>query len=142
MSMSTIRLSSAPDASTRVKGAHWGDAKGTFFKNPWPSHSGGVGFLKIAPTLYDIQRNKDPRVNDPNVVKSLIPQVVPDYGHGQPSHKLKATWLGHACYLLEMPSEKEGGPGVRVLLDPVFSSKCSPSRILGPSRYTREHTLS
>lgn len=44
--------------------------------------------------------------------------------------RLRATWLGHACYLLEFPS------GIRVLFDPVFSDRCSPFSWLGPKRYT------
>lgn len=46
------------------------------------------------------------------------------------SDKLRATWLGHACYYVEYPS------GLRVLFDPVFEDRCSPFSFLGPSRYT------
>jgi L-ascorbate metabolism protein UlaG (beta-lactamase superfamily) len=34
--------------------------------------------------------------------------------------KLRATWLGHACYYVEFPS------GFRVLFDPVFEDCCAP----------------
>jgi hypothetical protein len=44
--------------------------------------------------------------------------------------QLRATWLGHACYLVEFPS------GFRVLFDPVFTPRCSPFSWLGPMRYT------
>lgn len=44
--------------------------------------------------------------------------------------KLRATWLGHACYFVEYPS------GLRVLFDPVFEDRCSPFTFLGPKRYT------
>jgi N-acyl-phosphatidylethanolamine-hydrolysing phospholipase D len=47
-----------------------------------------------------------------------------------PLSKLRATWLGHACYFVEFPS------GLRVLFDPVFESRCGPHGILGPPRYT------
>lgn len=43
---------------------------------------------------------------------------------------LRATWLGHACFLVEFPG------GLRVLFDPVFEDRCSPFSWLGPSRYT------
>ena len=43
---------------------------------------------------------------------------------------LRATWLGHACYLVEFPS------GFRVLFDPVFTARCSPFSMLGPKRFT------
>ncbi|GAA5826543.1 hypothetical protein JCM10212_005330, partial [Sporobolomyces blumeae] len=54
---------------------------------------------------------------------------------------LKATWLGHACFLVEFPtatstseSGANEGPGVRVLFDPVWSHRCSPSQLIGPAR--------
>jgi N-acyl-phosphatidylethanolamine-hydrolysing phospholipase D len=79
---------------------------------------------------------KDPDLADPSKV---IPQMKASFDHPSTSaSKLKATWLGHACYLLEFPAEKEGGKGVTVLLDPVFSQRCSPFTFMGPSRYTRE----
>jgi L-ascorbate metabolism protein UlaG (beta-lactamase superfamily) len=40
---------------------------------------------------------------------------------------VRATWLGHASVLLEIS-------GRRVLLDPVFSDRCSPSQLVGPRR--------
>lgn len=46
------------------------------------------------------------------------------------SDKLRATWLGHACYYVEFPS------GLRVLFDPVFEDRCSPFTFAGPKRYT------
>lgn len=46
------------------------------------------------------------------------------------SDKLRATWLGHACYYVEFAS------GLRALFDPVFEDRCSPFTFLGPKRYT------
>lgn len=45
---------------------------------------------------------------------------------------IRATWLGHACYLVEFPS------GLRVLFDPVFETSCSPWFVqsIGPRRFT------
>lgn len=40
---------------------------------------------------------------------------------------LSATWLGHATALLEIE-------GHRLLTDPVWSERCSPSRSIGPQR--------
>ncbi|MGV9669836.1 MULTISPECIES: MBL fold metallo-hydrolase [unclassified Gordonia (in: high G+C Gram-positive bacteria)] len=40
---------------------------------------------------------------------------------------LAATWLGHASVLVEVD-------GMRVLTDPVFSKRCSPSQAVGPAR--------
>lgn len=46
------------------------------------------------------------------------------------SDKLRATWLGHACYYVEFPS------GLRALFDPVFEDHCFAIPI-GPKRYTK-----
>ncbi|QCB48128.1 MBL fold metallo-hydrolase [Hydrogenophaga sp. PAMC20947] len=41
---------------------------------------------------------------------------------------LRATWLGHSTVLLEMD-------GCRVLTDPVWGTRASPFRLLGPKRF-------
>lgn len=43
------------------------------------------------------------------------------------AERLAATWLGHATALLEVD-------GHRMLTDPVWSRRCSPSRSIGPQR--------
>jgi L-ascorbate metabolism protein UlaG (beta-lactamase superfamily) len=43
------------------------------------------------------------------------------------AHPLSATWYGHASALLEID-------GYRLLTDPVWSRRCSPSRSAGPQR--------
>ena len=45
-----------------------------------------------------------------------------------PDSGLRATWLGHSTVLLEMD-------GVRVLTDPVWGPRASPSRLIGPKRF-------
>lgn len=47
------------------------------------------------------------------------------------SDELRATWLGHACYLVEFPT------GLRVLFDPVMTDRCSPVSFFGPKRFTK-----
>ncbi|HWW21028.1 MAG TPA: hypothetical protein VNZ06_09510 [Steroidobacteraceae bacterium] len=47
-----------------------------------------------------------------------------------PDSGLRATWLGHSTLLLEMG-------GYRVLTDPVWGPRASPSRLLGPKRFSR-----
>ncbi|KAJ6603699.1 beta-lactamase superfamily domain-containing protein, partial [Mycena sp. CBHHK59/15] len=49
---------------------------------------------------------------------------------------IKATWLGHACFLVELPSATAGLRGARILFDPVFSDRCSPTQWIGPKRFT------
>jgi L-ascorbate metabolism protein UlaG (beta-lactamase superfamily) len=54
-----------------------------------------------------------------------IPVVRPETG-GDPAG-LYVTWYGHSSALIEIE-------GRRVLLDPVWSERCSPSRLTGPKR--------
>ena len=53
----------------------------------------------------------------------------PRAGWGQaPQSGLRATWLGHSTVLLEID-------GYRVLTDPVWGPRASPSRLVGPKRF-------
>ncbi len=45
-----------------------------------------------------------------------------------PGSGLRATWLGHSTVLVEIA-------GKRVLTDPVFGPRASPSRLVGPKRF-------
>ncbi len=45
-----------------------------------------------------------------------------------PGSALRATWLGHSTVLVEMD-------GVRILTDPVWGARASPTRIAGPKRF-------
>lgn len=81
----------------------------------------------------------------PKDVKDLIPIRQPTWGleSGNATtntDKIKATWLGHACFLVELPvkaSATSSPPrGARILFDPVFSDRCSPSQHVGPKRFT------
>jgi L-ascorbate metabolism protein UlaG (beta-lactamase superfamily) len=45
-----------------------------------------------------------------------------------PASGLRATWLGHSTVLLEID-------GLRILTDPVWGARASPSRLAGPKRF-------
>ncbi len=45
-----------------------------------------------------------------------------------PDSGLRATWLGHSTVLIEIG-------GLRVLTDPVWGARASPSRLVGPKRF-------
>ena len=47
-----------------------------------------------------------------------------------PADGLRLTWLGHATALVEIE-------GRRVLFDPIWSQRCSPSALIGPRRLHR-----
>src|ERR1700754_4134504 len=55
-----------------------------------------------------------------------VPLVVPDLA-APPADGLRVTWLGHATVLVELE-------GRRLLFDPVWSERVSPSTVLGPRR--------
>jgi L-ascorbate metabolism protein UlaG (beta-lactamase superfamily) len=57
-----------------------------------------------------------------------IPVVTPDLA--TPTDELSLSWFGHATTLVEIG-------GRRVLLDPVWSERCSPLRGVGPRRLHR-----
>ncbi|MEV0900204.1 MBL fold metallo-hydrolase [Actinoplanes sp. NPDC049802] len=54
-----------------------------------------------------------------------VPVLTPPPGGD--AHGLHITWYGHSSALIEIE-------GRRVLLDPVWSERCSPSRLAGPRR--------
>jgi L-ascorbate metabolism protein UlaG (beta-lactamase superfamily) len=58
-----------------------------------------------------------------------LPSVDPRDGWRRaPASGLRATWLGHSTLLIEID-------GRRVLTDPVWGQRASPSRIAGPKRF-------
>ncbi|KAK4686303.1 N-acyl-phosphatidylethanolamine-hydrolyzing phospholipase D, partial [Tremellales sp. Uapishka_1] len=121
--VSQISVTKPPptDEKSKAKGAHWANDKGTAFVNPWPSFKGTPVNVVHDKTLAGITER--------------IPQIKADFTTSRPSSQLKATWLGHACFLVELPAE-DGSKGVTVLFDPIFSQRCSPFTFMGPSRYT------
>jgi L-ascorbate metabolism protein UlaG (beta-lactamase superfamily) len=55
-----------------------------------------------------------------------IPLASPELHKGDAS-RLAVSWLGHSTVLVEID-------GFRVLTDPVWSDRCSPSNVIGPHR--------
>src|SRR5687767_9566946 len=45
-----------------------------------------------------------------------------------PASRLRATWLGHSTVLVEID-------GARILFDPVWARRASPSSLVGPRRF-------
>ena len=97
----------------------------------------GEAFRNVHPIL--------PRLRDPNaqpmsvsdflcggerrVPHKELPSLNPrDVWSTAPSTGLRATWLGHSTVLIEID-------GHRVLTDPVWGSRASPSRLVGPKRF-------
>jgi L-ascorbate metabolism protein UlaG (beta-lactamase superfamily) len=57
----------------------------------------------------------------------VIKRSAPDFAE-PPASGLRITWFGHSSMLVEID-------GHRVLTDPVWGERCSPSRFLGPKRF-------
>jgi N-acyl-phosphatidylethanolamine-hydrolysing phospholipase D len=61
----------------------------------------------------------------------------PDFSQSsEDANSVKATWLGHATVLLQLPSSKAdpASEPIKILFDPIFSHRCSPTQYVGPSR--------
>jgi len=97
----------------------------------------GDGFRNrhpIAPGLRDLAAPR-PSLSDflcggtRRVPRGPLPSLDPrDSWARPPGSGLRATWLGHSTVLIEIG-------GLRVLTDPVWGPRASPSRIAGPKRF-------
>ncbi|KAF9020414.1 Metallo-hydrolase/oxidoreductase [Hymenopellis radicata] len=100
------------------RGAHWVNEKPNNFRNPWPSWRTNNIFTTAKMT--------------PIGKPELGPPVIkPTWGVEFRRDSIKSTWLGHACFLVELPAN-----GGRILFDSVFSDRCSPRSMCGPKRFT------
>jgi L-ascorbate metabolism protein UlaG (beta-lactamase superfamily) len=73
------------------------------------------------------------KANSPDTTPPTVTVRNPQFLPSRDTPKLRATWLGHACYYVEFPG------GLRVLFDPVFEARCGPGcgpYAIGPKRFT------
>jgi L-ascorbate metabolism protein UlaG (beta-lactamase superfamily) len=97
--------------------------EGRRFLNPVPTTIGGFGTIfKVLPRFLSSKEEKVPK-------RPLGPfrTDVSAYGAG-PASGLRVTWMGHSSMLLEID-------GARVLIDPVWDERASPSKWAGPKRF-------
>lgn len=123
------------------------------FRNPWPS------FHKATPQeiwqALEWGEDADPAIDlaashlpDPPLLNSSSnsrsqqagqllqiekPNFTFDRSNGTREHA-KTTWLGHAGMLLQLPSLNQGTTPIRIIFDPIFSQRSSPSQYVGPIR--------
>ncbi|KAK3679390.1 hypothetical protein LTR78_000951 [Recurvomyces mirabilis] len=116
---------SAQPSDVANKVHHNKNGKG--FVNPWPSYVERTGMEMFRKMIW--MRLSGKWVN-PDTTPPTIPVHKPSFLPTRQTDKLRATWLGHACYYVEFPG------GLRVLFDPVFTDRCSPYQWIGPKRYT------
>jgi L-ascorbate metabolism protein UlaG (beta-lactamase superfamily) len=97
---------------------------GDGFRNLHPIRPGLRDSSAPRPTLSDFLCGGQRRVP-----AGPLPSVDPREGWRRaPGSGLRATWLGHSTVLIEID-------GLRVLTDPVWGARASPSRIAGPKRF-------
>jgi L-ascorbate metabolism protein UlaG (beta-lactamase superfamily) len=97
---------------------------GEGFRNVYPIPAGLRNSAVPPPTLQEFLCGGDRRVPStplPSADPTSVWARVPDTG-------LRATWLGHSTVLIEID-------GLRVLTDPVWGPRASPSRLVGPKRF-------
>jgi N-acyl-phosphatidylethanolamine-hydrolysing phospholipase D len=70
----------------------------------------------------------------PSSRETLVQIRAPDFN--TPQNGLKATWIGHASFLIETSRVSGAERGIRILLDPVWSEKVGPYGLVGPVRFT------
>jgi L-ascorbate metabolism protein UlaG (beta-lactamase superfamily) len=97
----------------------------------------GDGFRNVHPILPGL---RDPAAKMPSISeflcggegrlpKAKLPSLDPlEIWRQRPQSGLRATWLGHSTVLIEID-------GYRVLTDPVWGPRASPSRLIGPKRF-------
>ena len=97
----------------------------------------GQGFRKLHPVLPGLRDSSGPRSTlgqflcggPRRVPPGPLPLVDPRPAWQQlPDSGLRATWLGHSTVLVEIG-------GRRILTDPVWGPRASPSRLIGPKRF-------
>ena len=97
---------------------------GNGFRNQHPVLAGLRDAAVAMPSLMDFLCGGQRRVPT-----RPLPSVDPRAGWARPPDTgLRATWLGHSTVLIEID-------GHRVLTDPVWGQRASPSRLAGPKRF-------
>lgn len=97
----------------------------------------GDHFQNLHPVLPNL---RDPSVPMPSLKEFMcggeqrvpsapLPSMNPlDMWRAKPQSGLRVTWLGHSTMLIEID-------GVRILTDPVWGPRASPSALIGPKRF-------
>src|SRR5580704_2775669 len=97
---------------------------GDRFRNVHPIPPGLRDPNATMPSLSDFLCGSERRVP-----RGPLPSMNPlESWRKPPNSGLRATWLGHSTVLIEID-------GLRVLTDPVWGSRASPSRLIGPKRF-------
>jgi L-ascorbate metabolism protein UlaG (beta-lactamase superfamily) len=96
---------------------------GRKYLNPVPTQVGGLKLMfKILPLYFANREDREPQ-------QPLGPfRTDPSIYSAQPKSGLRITWFGHSSSLVELD-------GVRILIDPVWDTRASPTPWFGPKRF-------
>lgn len=130
MPSSTVQTFAAPRPHNYTPDHHVGNPPHKF-KNPWPSYYSG-GLIAAYRTRLQTPTNFVPVPADR---AGLVNVRKPEFEQVQNPAGLRATWIGHASFLIETTSTKEQ-KSLRILLDPVWSDRVGPYNLVGPVRFT------
>ncbi|GAA5896764.1 uncharacterized protein JCM6883_007002 [Sporobolomyces salmoneus] len=131
----------SPTSSSKEANDKAHHKRGGGFENPWEAFV-PMGMNPV--TMYQLYKDWEnhpvppperlPPLMTPQFTpsSSLSPQELEEW-----SNDLKVTSLGHACFLVEFPKSPQQERGLRVLFDPVWSHRCSPSQLVGPARVAK-----
>jgi L-ascorbate metabolism protein UlaG (beta-lactamase superfamily) len=97
--------------------------EGRRYLNPVPTNVGGLSTIfKVGPRFFTEAKARSPRGPlGPFHTDTAIYATPPQSG-------LRITWMGHATSIVEID-------GVRILLDPVWDERASPTTWSGPKRF-------
>lgn len=123
------------------------------FRNPWSSFHKGKprevwqalewgedsdpAIDLAASHLRDLAAADSNSTSRPQQAAQLLQVEKPDFSFDRdPSgeQRAKSTWLGHAGVLLQLSPFHQGGSPIRIIFDPIFSKRSSPSKYVGPMR--------
>lgn len=131
-SMSSLVVTSIPRERSLEKPAHHVGSPPTAFTNPWPSFDSHNSIPQMLSMRFGRERNFVPV---PKTREELVQVRMPNWGADRPK-TLRATWFGHASFLLETSAAPGASRGVRILADPVFAERVGPWGMVGPKRFS------
>lgn len=132
MSSPSLVVTSIAREKSLGKPAHHVGSPPTAFTNPWPSFDSHHSIPQMLSMRFGRERNFVPV---PKTREELVPVRKPDWGADKPN-TLRATWFGHASFLLETAAVPGAPRGVRILADPVFAERVGPWGLIGPKRFS------
>ncbi len=117
--MKTFGKIPAPEAVEQLKKSPYYRKRGFVFMGTKPSAS--IGLQIAREYAKSSKKSRAPKIAIPVVFHTQQSFVK------KPSADLKLMWLGHASLLIEIA-------GKRILVDPVFSQRPSPTQFAGPAK--------